>query len=558
MIADSFPWLTTIFALPLIAACLVPLIPDQQGKTLRWYSIGVAIADFALMCKFFWDHYDPSVSGFQLIETFDWIPQLGLKWTVSIDGISMPLVLLAGFITTLSLLAAWQVDRKPRLFYFLMLVLYAAQIGVFIAQDMMLFFIMWELELVPVYLLVCIWGGPNRQQAAMKFILYTAISSVFILVAALGLAFAGDSFTFDLAELGMKNFPLALEMGLYTGLLFSFGVKLAIFPFHTWLPDTHGEASAPVSMILAGVLLKMGAYGLLRFNMDLLSDVHVYFAPILVTLGVVNIIYGALASFAQTNMKRRLAYSSVSHMGFVLIGIASFTDLGINGAMLQLISHGLIAAMLFFLTGVTYDRTHTMSLKDMGGIGMLMPKVFALYTAGAMASIALPGMSGFASEVAVFIGIATSDFYSMTFRVVIVGLAAVGVILTPIYLLSMVRQVFHGSSYGKQTLPSCDITDPQLRQNFLDAQAAVCFGTDCVLPGQAVYRDSRPREMAIALSLLVLIIGIGCYPKLVMQTYDVQTVAINSKSVQAYAQARETGGLERLLPKSIATLSQAE
>jgi len=558
MIADSFPWLTTIFALPLIAACLVPLIPDQQGKTLRWYSIGVAIADFALMCKFFWDHYDPSVSGFQLIETFDWIPQLGLKWTVSIDGISMPLVLLAGFITTLSLLAAWQVDRKPRLFYFLMLVLYAAQIGVFIAQDMMLFFIMWELELVPVYLLVCIWGGPNRQQAAMKFILYTAVSSVFILVAALGLAFAGDSFTFDLAELGMQNFPLALEMGLYIGLLFSFGVKLAIFPFHTWLPDTHGEASAPVSMILAGVLLKMGAYGLLRFNMDLLSDVHVYFAPILVTLGVVNIIYGALASFAQTNMKRRLAYSSVSHMGFVLIGIASFTDLGINGAMLQLISHGLIAAMLFFLTGVTYDRTHTMSLKDMGGIGMLMPKVFALYTAGAMASIALPGMSGFASEVAVFIGIATSDFYSMTFRVVIVGLAAVGVILTPIYLLSMVRQVFHGSSYGKQTLPSCDITDPQLRQNFLDAQAAVCFGTDCVLPGQAVYRDSRPREMAIALSLLVLIIGIGCYPKLVMQTYDVQTVAINSKSVQAYAQARETGGLERLLPKSIATLSQAE
>jgi NAD(P)H-quinone oxidoreductase subunit 4 len=226
--------------------------------------------------------------------------------------------------------------------------------------------------------------------------------------------------------------------------------------------------------------------------------------------------------------------------------------------MLQMISHGLIAAMLFFLTGVTYDRTHTLSMKDMGGVGILMPKVYALYVAGAMASIALPGMSGFASEVSVFLGIATSDFYGITFRSVIVFLAAVGVILTPIYLLSMVRQVFHGSVFGKQAIPSCDITDPNRRQDFLDSQAAVCFGTNCVLPGQAVFRDSQPREIAVAVSFLVLIVAIGCYPKVAMQTYDTQTVAINRLSIQAYADAYETRGLgnnAQVIPNPVATLS---
>lgn len=541
MLADSFPWLTTIFALPLVAALLVPVIPDRDGNVLRWYATGVAIADFALMCVLFWQHYDPQISGFQLVEQFSWIPQLGISWTVSVDGISMPLVLLAGFVTSMALLSAWQVDRKPRMFYFLMLVLYAAQVGVFIAQDLLLFFIMWEIELVPVYLLVCIWGGPKRQYAAIKFLLYTAAASIFILIAGLALALYGTGpVSFDIADIGLKEFPLALQLPLYAGLLIAFGVKLAAFPFHTWLPDAHGEASAPVSMILAGVLLKMGAYGLMRMNMGLLPDAHVYFAPVLVILGVVNIVYGALTSFAQTNMKRRLAYSSVSHMGFVLIGIASFTDLGINGAMLQMISHGLIASVLFFLTGVTYDRTHTMTMHDMGGIGLFMPKVFALYTAGAMASLALPGMSGFASEVAVFIGIATSDFYSLTFRIAVVFLAAIGVILTPIYLLSMVRQVFHGSFYGSKEIPACDITDPELREDFIENQAAVCFGTNCILPGEAAFIDSRPREVAIALSFLVAIVAIGCYPKIAMQVYDNTTVAINSVATQAYAQVRST------------------
>lgn len=534
MIADRFPWLTAIILLPLLASFIIPVLPDKDGKRIRWYALGVGIADFVLMCYAFWNNYDATSATFQLTEKYAWIPQLGLNWAVSVDGISAPLVLLAGLVSTLSILAAWQVDRKPRLFYFLMLLLYAAQIGVFVAQDVLLLFIMWELELVPVYILVCIWGGQKRRYAAMKFLLYTAAASIFILVAGLAMAFyGGDTITFDMAELALKDYPIGLELLLYAGLLISFGVKLAIFPLHTWLPDAHGEASAPVSMILAGVLLKMGGYGLIRLNLGLLSDAHVYFAPILAILGVVNIIYGAFNSFAQSNMKRRLAYSSVSHMGFVLLGIASFTDLGISGAMLQMISHGLIAALLFFLTGVTYDRTHTLSLDEMGGIGKLMPKVFALFTAGAMASLALPGMSGFASELSVFVGLTSSDIYSSTFRTVTVFLSAVGLILTPVYLLSMVRQIFFNSGNA----PTCDLTNSGSKN---EGDEAVCFGTNCVLPINAQFTDAKPREVFIALSFLALIVGIGVYPKLATQMYDVQTVAINSQVRQSYTQIAQT------------------
>ncbi|WP_427163035.1 NAD(P)H-quinone oxidoreductase subunit 4 [Aliinostoc sp. HNIBRCY26] len=534
MIADGFPWLTAIILLPLVASLAIPVLPDKDGKLVRWYALGVGIADFVLMCYAFWTNYDTNSATFQLAEKYAWVPQLGFSWAVSVDGISMPLVLLAGFVTTLSMLAAWQVNLKPRLFYFLMLVLYAAQIGVFVAQDALLFFIMWELELVPVYLLVSIWGGQKRRYAATKFLLYTAAASIFILVAGLAMALYGDNTTFDIVELGAKNYPLALELLLYAGLLIAFGVKLAIFPLHTWLPDAHGEASAPVSMILAGVLLKMGGYGLIRFNLEIFSDAHIYFAPVLATLGVINIIYGALNSFAQTHMKRRLAYSSVSHMGFVLLGIASFTDVGVSGAMLQMLSHGLIAAVLFFLAGVTYDRTHTMAMDSLGGIGQLMPKVFALFTAGAMASLALPGMSGFVSELQVFVGVTTSDIYSSTFCTVMVFLAAVGVILTPIYLLSMLRQVFYGT--GAEL--SCNINNSAYENH--EDEGTVCFGTDCLLPSQAVYRDATTREVFIAASFLVLIIGIGVYPKLATNMYDVKTVAVNTQVRQSYTQIAQT------------------
>ncbi|MGD1912708.1 MAG: NAD(P)H-quinone oxidoreductase subunit 4 [Rivularia sp. (in: cyanobacteria)] len=499
---SEFPWLTSIISLPLVAALFIPFLPDKEGKTVRWYGLSVAIADLTLMIYAFSNSYDFQSASFQLVEKYAWVPQLGLNWSVAVDGLSMPLILLTGLINTLAIFAAWKVTNKPRLFYALMLVMYSAQIGVFVAQDLLMFFLMWEIELVPVYLLISIWGGPKRRYAATKFIIYTAAASIFILVASFAMAFSGDTVTFDMASLGMKQYPKTFEMLVYGAFLIAFGVKLPIFPLHTWLPDAHGEASAPGSMILAGVLLKMGGYALIRINMEMLPNAHVNFAPVLIILGVVNIIYGACCAFAQTNLKRRLAYSSIAHMGMVLIGIASYTEIGMSGAVLQMISHGLIAAALFFLSGVTYERSHTLAMDKMGGMAKVMPRTFALYTAGAMASLALPGMSGFVGELMVFLGIASSDVYSSSFKVVVVLLSAVGVILTPIYLLSLLRQVF----YGKQ--------NEELH-------------LDTIVP------DVKPRELFITACLLLPIIGIGLYPKLATQTYDVKTQELAARVREA-------------------------
>ncbi|MFN7787871.1 MAG: NAD(P)H-quinone oxidoreductase subunit 4 [Pseudanabaena sp.] len=511
MSVAEFPWLTTILLLPLVAAFAIPFIPDKYGnaKNVRSYSMAVGSIELSLMVYAFWSQYNLHEASFQMSENYAWIPQLGLNWALAVDGLSMPLILLTGLITTLAIFASWNVTNKSRLFYFLMLCLYSAQIGVFAAQDLLLFFFMWELELIPVYLLISIWGGPKRLYAATKFILYTALGSIFILVAGLAMAFYGDTTTFNMAEMGMKQYPIAFELLAYAGFLIAFGVKLPIFPLHTWLPDAHGEASAPVSMVLAGVLLKMGGYALIRFNIEMLPNAHVYFAPLLAVLGVVGIVYGAMAAFAQQNLKRRLAYSSISHMGFILVGLASFNDLGVSGAVLQMLSHGLIAAALFFLSGVTYDRTHTLMMDEMGGIAKIMPKAFALMTAAAMASLALPGMSGFVSELNIFLGITTSDVYASNFKIVMIGLAAVGVIITPIYLLSTLRQVFYGQ-------------------------------LNLALHLDKYVSDAKPREVFIAVCLLVPIVAIGLYPKLATQTYDVKTVAVTEQARDAFSLVAQT------------------
>jgi NAD(P)H-quinone oxidoreductase subunit 4 len=518
---STFPWLSAIIALPIVACLPLPLIPAKDGKIVRWYALGIALLDLALTIYAIWQNYDFQILQLQLTESYSWVPQIGLNWSLAADGLSMPLIVLACLVNTLALLAAWDVNKKPRLFYGLMLVMYGAQIGVFAAQDLLMFFLMWELELVPVYLLISIWGGQKRQYAATKFILYTALASIFILVAALAMAFYGDTVTFDMSALGAKHYPLLFELLVYAAFVIAFGVKLPIFPLHTWLPDAHSEASAPVSMILAGVLLKMGGYALIRMNVEMLPNAHHYFAPVLALLGTVNIIYGAFAAFGQDNLKRRLACSSISHMGFVLIGIASFNALGFNGAMLQMISHGLISAYLFFLSGVTYERSHTLSMEKMGGVGRLMPKVFALFTVGSMASLALPGMSGFVSELTIFLGFASSEAYHGIFKSLIIFLAAVGLILTPIYLLSMLRRVFYGA-----------------QSSDLDTNS---------------WFDARPREVFITLCLLVPIIGIGLYPKLATQTYDV-------KAVDVAAQLTETAPIlvERSPALQLAELSAPE
>lgn len=501
MDATNFPWLTTIILFPIVAALAIPLIPmkeeGKKSKTIHWYALTIGLIDFALIIYTFCTQYNIHEPGLQLVERYAWAPQIGLNWSVGADGLSMPLILLTGFITTLAMLAAWPVSMKPKLFYFLLLTMYGAQIAVFAVQDMLLFFLVWELELLPVYLLLSIWGGKKRFYAATKFILYTAGSSLFILVAGLAMAFYGDVITFDFRELAAKDYTLKFQLLAYAGFLIAYGVKLPVIPFHTWLPDAHGEATAPVHMLLAGILLKMGGYALLRMNCGMLPDAHAQFAPALIILGIVNIVYAALTSFAQRNLKRKIAYSSISHMGFVLIGLGSFTDLGTSGVMLQMVSHGLIGASLFFLVGATYDRTHTLMLDEMGGVGQKMRKMFAMWTACTMASLALPGMSGFVAELMVFVGFATSDAYSMTFRIVGVCLAGIGVVLTPIYLLSMLREIFYGPE----------------NEELISHEALI---------------DAEPRELYIVTCLLIPIISIGLYPKVLTQVYEATTTQLTA------------------------------
>nr|YP_009668604.1 NADH-plastoquinone oxidoreductase subunit 4 [Haplomitrium blumei]QCW59378.1 NADH-plastoquinone oxidoreductase subunit 4 [Haplomitrium blumei] len=482
---NHLPWLTIIVLLPVSAGFMILPFPPEGNRIIRWYTLGICLLEFLLITYTFCYHFEFGNGFIQLGEDYNWIDSLDFHWRLGIDGLSMGLILLTGFITTLATLAAWPITRNPRLFYFLMLAMYSGQVGLFASRDLLLFFLMWELELLPVYLLLTLWGGKKRLYAATKFILYTAIGSVFILVAALTMVLHNNFETpaSALRILATRSYSPELEMVLYISFLIAYAVKLPIIPFHTWLPDTHGEAHYSTCMLLAGILLKMGGYGLIRVNMELLPHAHSLVAPWLVALGALQIVYAALISLSRRNLKRRIAYSSVSHMGFVLIGIGSVTTIGLDGAILQMISHGLIGALLFFLAGITYDRIRTLSLDEMGGIAIPMPKLFTLFSFGSMASLALPGTSGFVAELMVSLGIVTNQTYSPVFKIFVVVIEAVGIVLTPVYLLSMLRQSFYGHR-----------------------------STDYL----ARFTDIGPREIYISICLFLPILGIGLYPSLVL------------------------------------------
>lgn len=471
--------------MPIFAGFSIFFLPHRGNKVIRWYTISICLLELLLTTYVFCYHFQLDDPLIQLEQDFKWINFFDFHWRLGIDGISIGPILLTGFITTLATLAAWPVTRDSRLFHFLMLAMYSGQIGLFSSRDLLLFFIMWELELIPVYLLLSMWGGKKRLYSATKFILYTAGGSIFLLMGVLGMGlYASNEPTLNFETLANQSYPVALEIIFYFGFLIAYAVKLPIIPLHTWLPDTHGEAHYSTCMLLAGILLKMGAYGLVRINMELLPHAHSLFSPWLIIVGTGQIIYAALTSLGQRNLKKRIAYSSVSHMGFIIIGIASVTDMGLNGAILQIISHGFIGAALFFLAGTSYDRIRLVYLDEMGGIAIPMPKIFTMFSSFSMASLALPGMSGFVAELVIFFGIITSPKYLLMPKILITFVMAIGMILTPIYLLSMSRQMFYGY---KQ----------------FNAKNSYFF-------------DSGPRELFVSICIFLPVIGIGIYPDFVL------------------------------------------
>ncbi|CAN6447353.1 unnamed protein product [Victoria cruziana] len=458
---SDFYWLTIIVVLPISAGSLIALLPHRGNKVVRWYTICICLFELLLMTYVFCYHFKLDDPLIQLEEDFNWINLFDFHWRLGIDGLSIGPILLTGFITTL---AAWPVTRNSRLFHFLMLEMYSGQIGSFSSRDLLLFFIMWELELIP-----------KRLYSATKFILYTTGGSIFLLMGVLGMGLYGSNEpTLNFETLANKSYPVALEIIFYFGFLITYVVKSPIIPLHTWF----------TCMLLAGILLKMGAYGLVRVNMELLPHAHSIFSPWLMIVGTIQIIYAALTSLGQRNLKKRIAYSSVSHMGFIIIGISSITDAGLNGAILQIISHGFIGAALFFLAGTSYDRIHLRYLNEMGGIAILMPRIFTMFSSFSMASLPLPGMSGFVAEFVIFFGIITSPKYLVMSKILITFVMAIGMILTPIYSLSMLRQMFYG--YRLFNVP---------KSHFV---------------------DSGPREIFILMCIILPIIGIGIYPDFVL------------------------------------------
>jgi NADH-quinone oxidoreductase subunit M len=422
------------------------LIPNRDGSRdglIRTAAFAVSMVAFAITLLL-WAGFDSSASApaFQFVERSSWIPQFGIEYYVGIDGLSLMLLVLTGFLTPVSLLSSWQsVKKKVKEFSIFMLLLEASMIGVFCALDIFLFYIFWDFVLIPMYFLIGIWGYDQRVYAAIKFILYTMAGSVLMLVAIIGLSWVHQSVTgdysFDLLRLYELSIPPETQRWFFLAFTLAFIIKVPLFPFHTWLPDAHVQAPTPGSVILAGVMLKMGGYGLIRLAFPLFPEAALYYAPLLAALAVVAIVYGALVAMVQPDMKKLVAYSSVSHMGFVILGIAAANLQGIQGASYQMLAHGVSTGALFCIVGMLSDRRHTRLISEFGGLKTAVPRLTAVMLIITLSSIGLPGMNGFIGEFLIMLGAFKWDP-----RFVVV--AALGVILSAVYMLWMFQRVFNG------------------------------------------------------------------------------------------------------------------
>jgi len=446
--------LSTIVFLPLVGALLVLLAggrgdrPEREG-TVRTLALAVSLVAFAATL-FLWWRFNPGDPDFQFVERRTWLPQFGISYHLGVDGISLFLIVLTGFLTPLALLCSWQsVHKSVKLFSFFLLALETAMLGVFVSIDLFLFYIFWDAVLIPMYFLIGIWGYERRIYASIKFILYTMAGSILMLVAIIGLSYAhAPSPSFDLLDLYGVTLAWPMEKWFFLAFTLAFVIKVPLFPFHTWLPDAHVEAPTAGSVILAGVMLKMGTYGLLRFAFPLFPNAAHYFAVYIGILAVIGIVYGALVAMVQPDLKKLVAYSSVSHLGFVVLGLCALNVNGVQGAVYQMLNHGVSTGGLFMIVGMLSDRRHTRLISEFGGLKAVMPRLVACFLLITLASIAVPATNGFIGEFLILMG-------SYRMFPLLTVFAATGVILSAVYMLWMFQRVNYGevTNEKNRTLP---------------------------------------------------------------------------------------------------------
>jgi NADH-quinone oxidoreductase subunit M len=481
---------------PLIGGILLLLINKSRENLIRYAGLAVSLIAFVISLIMYFN-FDAENGDFQFIHKFAWIDNLNISYHVGADGMSLLLVLLTTFITSLTLISSWSgITKSVKEFTFFMLMLEVGMLGVFVSLDLFLFYIFWEVMLIPMYFIIGIWGGEKRIYASIKFFIYTMFGSLLMLVAIIWLAVYASGplgyFTTNLIELYSvgPNVPGTIQNYMFLAFAFSFAIKVPLFPLHTWLPDAHVQAPTAGSVILAGVLLKMGTYGLIRFCLPLFPEASLTFAPAISVLAVIGIIYGALVAMVQTDMKKLVAYSSVSHLGFVVLGIFALNIEAVQGAIIQMVNHGLSTGALFLLVGFIYERTHTREISQYGGIAKIVPIFSIALLFASLSSIGLPGLNGFIGEFLILLGAFKSPVLNSWWYTVF---AASGVIFAAVYLLWMYERVVFG-----------EIKNPKMNE----------------------LKDLNKREIFVLVPIFIFVVWIGIYPSTFLNITEKSTAKV--------------------------------